>query len=317
MGTDQNTIETKHFRFTSVLEWSGGQTWTCLDRRAGRTIEFETDNKGNIKILSQMCWRPIMPRASEFLFPAIHTSVTPWIAMQIELRHALAPSSVPRMKSIAIPGAHNSNDNEPVPRRLGGRNYTAGGGINANLFSGDPDLSLKQSTRDCSRITSMLLRCLNLGVVFDPNVVIDPINLSEGRDFLTENKGYDAVFVDYICNQHNGVYRLHGPVSKNLPKDAVPYLVSPHHSPNDWSARIQSTGANLVVVYGPSKNEVNLDFIGEIPDAVSIDDPQLYCDVIVKNGYLAQTFGCAPDTPLITGDVLYRAVKSCVENTRR
>ena len=92
----------------------------------------------------------------------------------------------------------------------------------------------------------------------------DWIDLSKGRDFLTEDKTYDAVVLHYIFR---GGLRPH-------PMDALPDLrVSPRSSWANWRKRLVQTGAKYIFAFG-GMGEVGGSFLVNLDgyQAVKIEE---------------------------------------------
>lgn len=298
MGTNKKTIETRDFIFDRLADKKpASQVYNAWFRdcyEAG-PIPIETDQYGNFKILSNLDINAPARPIHERRYPFFYEGTIPYLSMQIQLRAALYPE-VPRIRTIGIPGGEKmdiTTDDEYIKQR---ETKCLTGGINPDLAAKDIDAALRIVTRDNIRLFNMMLRWLSIGVFFDPELRLDPINLNQGRDFLSETHSYDAVFVNFICNDKKdievGVTHL----------NRTPYHVSKDHSAENWRNRIERTGAWLVGVFGPTVREVTINSLDSGTAKVPFRDNLTRYDMLVDIDGIMPMMPYAPIEPLVPGD---------------
>jgi hypothetical protein len=131
----------------------------------------------------------------------------------------------PRMKTIAAVGAYDG--------RIGGAGV------------------------DSQRLTGVVSYLLQSGVMIDPDFEVDVVNFREKRDFLSEDKQADLVFVSLILAQHifRATYNYHERLHE-IAKERSDYryvfgtAISPENSALAWNKRMVAAGAKIVATYG-------------------------------------------------------------------
>lgn len=110
---------------------------------------------------------------------------------------------------------------------------------------------------DSQRLTGVLTYLLQSGVRIDPDFKIDVVNFREKRDFLTEDKEADMVFVSLILAQH--VFRATYDYSERLnelAKERSDYryvfgmAISKANSALAWNKRMAGAGTKVIATYG-------------------------------------------------------------------
>lgn len=93
----------------------------------------------------------------------------------------------------------------------------------------------------------------------------DMVDLSRGRDFLTESKTYDAVCLFMIFRFRPEELRIDELKNARLFGDHL-FLTSPHHYPDKWRERLVATNAKYVFVAGFNDHaEIGSDYLGDLP----------------------------------------------------
>jgi hypothetical protein len=82
---------------------------------------------------------------------------------------------------------------------------------------------------------------------------LDHINLSQGRDFLTESQTYDVVILCHIYSGETGR------------DNQAFHAMSPHHSRQEWARRLSQTQAKYIITFGLNEADVIASWIGAIP----------------------------------------------------
>ena len=113
------------------------------------------------------------------------------------------------------------------------------------------------------------------------NVVMDYIDLNDGRDFLKENKKYNLVALMRVYHPHiGGQHSVR--VSQQQTGDSM-FKLSSDHTPEKWKNRLKSTNAEIIFVFGGWEC-VDADYLGSIP---GYNGPQTHkhdLSVYTKNG---------------------------------
>ncbi len=109
---------------------------------------------------------------------------------------------------------------------------------------------------------------------------VDPdiIDLSLGRDFLIEDKTYDAICLFMIFRYRPEELRPDERKHAEAFGDST-FLTSPHHYPDKWRNRLVATGAKYIFVVGYNDHaEISSDYLGDLPGYTMrcIDDDILY-----------------------------------------
>lgn len=114
----------------------------------------------------------------------------------------------------------------------------------------------RKSAADVSRMVSALGEIVahDLDFLRDREVVNDVINLSDGRDFLAENRSYDVVVLHSILSPKIKMF-------KPFPR----LRVSHRHSIGNWKKRLASTRARYIAVCEHEVATLSGKEIGEIP----------------------------------------------------
>jgi hypothetical protein len=90
-----------------------------------------------------------------------------------------------------------------------------------------------------------------------PVIEFDEIDLSQGRDFLSENKKYEIIIVNYIFK-----YREDELTRNELSQLDRQCRVSKDHSPQNWKCRLLATEAKTIILFsGPYDTEVDAYYI--------------------------------------------------------
>jgi len=84
---------------------------------------------------------------------------------------------------------------------------------------------------------------------------LDIIDLNKGRDFLEESSNYDIIMVHNIINPDR--------IDNYVGKSGF-FNVSKHHSVENWTNRLSSSGAKYIFLFG-SFSEISRSYIGNIP----------------------------------------------------
>lgn len=93
---------------------------------------------------------------------------------------------------------------------------------------------------------------------------VDFIDLRYGRDFLKEKHEYDVVILCYIF-QMTQEEHSRDPLYK-LTKNNPTYKTSPLHSEENWRKRLESTGAQEILIFGyDTRSEVTGEYVGTLP----------------------------------------------------
>ena len=127
-----------------------------------------------------------------------------------------------------------------------------------------------QHKPDSKRLTAALVYMLQSGFAFDEDFEIDIINFQDKRDFLNEQKPYDAVFISLIRNQRGDENPNHKPPNYSVFSSKLSNtilgnwhntasMVSPHHSPDAWLKRARQAGAKVIVTFGTQNDEIGTD----------------------------------------------------------
>ena len=85
----------------------------------------------------------------------------------------------------------------------------------------------------------------------------DHIDLNFDRDFLKERSTYDIVILQHV-------FTPHGHLRDSYIGKHGYFQISPLHSPENWAARLSSTKADFIVMFG-SFGEVSSSWVGGIP----------------------------------------------------
>ena len=109
---------------------------------------------------------------------------------------------------------------------------------------------------DSKRLSEGLKYLLRSGFLIDPDFDVDVVNFREKRDFLSEDKTYDAVFAAYIlAYQGRLTHSFHDATFSQLREEKTirGYLgtvMSERHYPENWLDRVRTAGAHVVMTYG-------------------------------------------------------------------
>lgn len=113
---------------------------------------------------------------------------------------------------------------------------------------------------DSRRLTAIMSYLLRSGVLIDPDFSIDIVNLSDKRDFLSEDKKYDLVFVSFILHAyHRGTFVYSDrSLQKNMSSDPrrlrnfYGLALSKNHNHGLWQDKMSSCAAKMIATYGGS-----------------------------------------------------------------
>lgn len=190
-----------------------------------------------------------------------------------------------------------------------------------------------QHKPDSRRLTAALVYMLQSGFIFDKDFEIDIINFQDKRDFLTEQKPYDVVFISLIRNQRgdeNPNYKppnysvfsskLNETILGNWQQTAS--MVSPHHAPDAWLKRARQARAKVIVTFGTQNDEIGTDMFC-CPDLSGDTRPYIMqTGARVSNAFPhdneitdpneSQLVNVAPYTPLIDSPEISPAVTADV-----
>lgn len=128
-------------------------------------------------------------------------------------------------------------------------------------FENDPD------SKDYKFVMPVLEYLERSGLCDRSKVQSDAINFFDGRNFLDENKGYDAVFICHIPNGRNLSWtRLtFNQYSQGQAVDNVEQLantIDAKNSPDRWMDRIHASGAKLIAAIG-TYIEVDVNYLAQ------------------------------------------------------
>lgn len=92
----------------------------------------------------------------------------------------------------------------------------------------------------------------------------DVIDLLDGRDFLAEDRRYDAVVIHSVFHS-NDEHELAGTIRSSNMFNLMPIPISPLHSIERWRERLLATGAAKILVFTTWPRSLDAESIGELP----------------------------------------------------
>lgn len=136
---------------------------------------------------------------------------------------------------------------------------------------------------DSQRLSATLNYLLDSGFLIDPDFTIDIVNFRDNRNFLTEDKAADLIYIGYIIREQGRFIDCYEFNSAAAPRDTntLICMLSRRHDAPHWGARARQSGAKMIFAYGGSV-EINAGMfcnplMVEDPYRLLIDNPDEEC----------------------------------------
>jgi hypothetical protein len=123
-------------------------------------------------------------------------------------------------------------------------------------FVGAYNFEYGAEDKDSQRLSKALDYMVKSGVPLSPDFDVDVVNLADKRDYLSEERQYDAVMISFILANQSRLTHIFNPAcfqdikEDTNKKNYLGTAVSPNHFPEKWLERTRSANAKFVITYG-------------------------------------------------------------------